>query len=373
MSSTAQQITKYKFEWARAIANDDWRSIEDQIDKGLNVNRGPILHTAIQQKRFVIARKFIENGADVNKENKRGKTPLQILIENHRQNPPRKGKGGRSTATDRRRRNHNGSGDTTHESRANGIISSQERILAFGRYLMQEGAKPISGPNEGDDYHLYQEFYKRKTKLTKDDFARLKKIIDACNVEALENELDSSVTVQCIGPNDQECLGRGLLHLAVLAPCYKIIKLLLEKGADPNCEDKNGATPLYLVFHPIEYKERHKYKDEKNIPKALLCWQDIDSGNPRDPKKPGRNDVLVQIGQALLQAGAHFVPDHTPELDKRAFHENYPNCPLIIFWHLYSKGSESNRDVGNDPIILNMERNRSWRRNQNKENRRKKL
>ena len=41
---------------------DDWRSIEDQINKGLNVNRGPILHTAIQQKRFVIARKFIENG-----------------------------------------------------------------------------------------------------------------------------------------------------------------------------------------------------------------------------------------------------------------------------------------------------------------------
>jgi len=80
---------------------------------------------------------------------------------------------------------------------ANGIVSSQERILAFGRYLMQEGAKPISGPNEGEDYHLYQEFYKRKTKLAKDDFVRLKKIIDACNVEALENELDSSVTVQC--------------------------------------------------------------------------------------------------------------------------------------------------------------------------------
>ena len=80
---------------------------------------------------------------------------------------------------------------------ANGIVSSQERILAFGRYLMQEGAKPISGPNEGEDYHLYQEFYKRKTKLAKDDFVRLKKIIDACNVEALENELDSNVTVQC--------------------------------------------------------------------------------------------------------------------------------------------------------------------------------
>jgi len=88
--------------------------------------------------------------------------------------------------------------------------------------------------------------------------------------------------------------------------------------------DKNGATPLYLVFHPIEYKERHKYKDEKNIPKALLCWQDIDAGTPRDPKKPGRNDVLVQIGQALLQGkeikrGASsrwsFGPDSTTSPD----------------------------------------------------------
>ena len=45
-----------------------------------------------------------------------------------------------------------------------------------------------------------------------------------------------------------------MLHLAILAPCYKIIKLLLAKGANPNAEDRNGATPLYLIFHPIEFK-----------------------------------------------------------------------------------------------------------------------
>ena len=108
------------------ILLDDWRSIEEQIKSGLNVNRGPILHTAIQQKRFSIAKKLIENGyfqpmlisitvtllsrADINKENKRGKTPLQILIENHRQNPPRK-----SRRRNFRRGNHIGSGDTNSE------------------------------------------------------------------------------------------------------------------------------------------------------------------------------------------------------------------------------------------------------------------
>ena len=89
-----------------------------------------------------------------------------------------------------------------------------------------------------------------------------------------------------------------------------------------------------------------KYKHEKHIPKELLCWHDIGGDNHPsmssgdqliDQKKPGRNDELVRIGQALLQAGALMVPDHTPELNKRALQENNPNCPLVIFWHLYSK------------------------------------
>ena len=89
-----------------------------------------------------------------------------------------------------------------------------------------------------------------------------------------------------------------------------------------------------------------KYKHEKHIPKELLCWHDIGGDNHTsmssgdqliDQKKPGRNDELVRIGQALLQAGALMVPDHTPELNKRALQENNPNCPLVIFWHLYSK------------------------------------
>jgi len=109
--------------------------------------------------------------------------------------------------------------------------------------------------------------------------------------------LKTFLILHLVGPNDSECVSRGLLHLAVLAPSYKIIKTLLDKGADPNYEDGNSATPLYMIFHPIEYKERKKYCDEKSIPKELLTWQD-----PTDPKtRPGRNDELVSIGQALLQ------------------------------------------------------------------------
>lgn len=381
---------KYEFEWAKAIAQDDWSDLKQQINNGLNLDRGPIIHTAIQQKRFEIATNLIEHGADINKVNKRGKTPLQILIENHRQNPQRLTKGphhhhhvvpaqlnqprglsGMSSSSTRPYRRHRGqhhhlgAGDGVEESREN-------KVMNFARYMMKQGALPINGANEGEDYEKYQEFYKRKTKLTQQDFLRLKKIIEKCDVDGLAEELDNNVTVQCFGPKDAVCQGRGLLHLAILAPCYKIIKLLLAKGACPNAEDRNGATPLYLIFYPIEFKDRMKYKHEKHIPKELLCWHDIGGGNSEksqmsggdqkliDQKKPGRNDELVRIGQALLQAGAVMVPDHTPELNKRALQENNPNCPLVIFWHLYSKdANESDADAINDPIILNLEKIRT--------------
>jgi hypothetical protein len=344
-------INKYEFEWAKAIAKDDWRAIEQQIENGLNVNRGPILHTAIQQKRFAIARKLIENGADINKVNKKGKSPLQILIENHRLNPPRKG---RRPNYRQRRPSHLGAGDTQD------VGTNQNRALEFGRFMLEKGANPIVGQNEGDDHEIYQDFYKHKTKISRQEYEKLRAIINRGDINALEQDLENNVTVQCAGPHDPECLNRGLLHLAVLAPNYKIIKLLLDKGADPNYEDVNGATPLYMVFHPIEYKDRKKYCDEKSIPKELLMWPDQST----DPRKPGRNDELVRIGQALLQAGARFVPDHSPDIDKKAINDKYPNCPLIIFWHLYSKYSGGSSAAGNDPIISVAERNRHWKRSQ---------
>lgn len=349
-------INKYEFEWAKAIAKDDWRAIEDQIRKGLNVNRGPILHTAIQQKRFSIAKRLIENGADINKSNKKGKSPLQILIENHRLNPPRKGR----RMNSQRRHRHLGAGDTTDQ------VTSQNRALEFGRFMLEKGASPIIGTNEGDEHEMYQEFYKHKTKINRNEFLNLKRIINRGNVSELERELENSVTVQCVGPYDQECFGRGLLHLAVLAPNYHMVKMLLSKGANPNYEDMNGATPLCMIFHPIDYRDRKKYCDETSIPKELLMWQDPYDPVKSKPDVQGRNDVLVRIGQALLQAGSRFVPDHTPEIDRRSLQRNYPNCPLVIFWHLYSKESGEIQGVGcNDPIIsVGQERNRHWKRPQ---------
>jgi len=342
-------INKYEFEWAKAIAKDDWRSIEQQIVLGLNVNRGPILHTAIQQKRFSIARKLIDNGADINKVNKKGKSPLQILIENHRLNPPRKTRRNNF----RRRPTHLGAGDMQD-------ASNQSRALEFGRYMLEKGANPIVGQNEGEDHELYQDFYKHKTKITRQEYEKLKGIINDEDLHRLEMELESNFTVQCVGPDDSECLNRGLLHLAVLAPSYKIIKALLDKGADPNYEDSDGATPLYMIFHPIKYKDRKKYTDDKQIPPQLLNWPNLRGGG-----KPRRNDELVRIGQALLQAGSRFVPDHTPDIDKVKVTKNYYNCPLMIFWHLYSMNRDGEVNAAEYcPIISSNEKRHFGKKSQ---------
>lgn len=75
------------------------------------------------------------------------------------------------------------------------------------------------------------------------------------------------------------------------------------------------------------------------------------------------NYLLVNYYMYLI-AGARFVPDHTPDIDKKTFVDKYPNCPLMIFWHLYSKDSGGSSAAGNDPIISVAERNRHWKRSQ---------
>ena len=63
--------------------------------------------------------------------------------------------------------------------------------------MLEKGATPIIGNNEGEDHEMYQEFYKHKTKINRTEFQNLKRIINRGNVSELERELENSVTVQC--------------------------------------------------------------------------------------------------------------------------------------------------------------------------------
>jgi hypothetical protein len=63
--------------------------------------------------------------------------------------------------------------------------------------MLDKGANQIFGQNEGPDHELYQDFYKHKTKINRQEFERLRELINRGDVEALEHDLESRVTVQC--------------------------------------------------------------------------------------------------------------------------------------------------------------------------------
>ena len=114
-------------------------------------------------------------------------------------------------------------------------------------------------------------------------------------LEQYKNTSDSCHSYLSVGPDER--FRRGMLHMAVIAPCMEIVKVLLDRGADPNLEDANGCTPLSMIFFPIMFHERHRYRDESQIPRELLMWNDP-TGLAGEK---GRNDMLVCIGQRLLQ------------------------------------------------------------------------
>lgn len=91
-------------------------------------------------------------------------------------------------------------------------------------------------------------------RLSRTQYAQLKKSLRSLkhskvliaaaqnNVEVVTNQLNSGAN-----PNCADMHGRSPLHLAASKGYIDIVKLLLEKGADPNIQDKLKNTPLHLA------------------------------------------------------------------------------------------------------------------------------
>lgn len=62
--------------------------------------------------------------------------------------------------------------------------------------------------------------------------------------------------------NDKEQILHGAIMNENADQRYKIVELLLQRGASPNIQDKDGKTPLY---HAAE-------KDHRNTVVLLLLW-----------------------------------------------------------------------------------------------------
>ena len=193
----------------------------------------------------------------MNKVNRKGKSPLQILIENHKLNPSKRAskkeaylrkkkdeeekaqerneaedknikeenkenlpevqitisacgdgvsadKNIKTTttttqATDQKQKDEQpqeATKSTTEEFNSEQYLK-EPSVLNFGRYLVEKGAHKINGINDGPHHRKYQEFYKRKTKLTRHEYDDLQDLIRNGNRISLERNLNTKFTVNC--------------------------------------------------------------------------------------------------------------------------------------------------------------------------------
>ncbi|CAB0033812.1 unnamed protein product [Trichogramma brassicae] len=116
----------------------------------------------------------------------------------------------------------------------NGVTPLQDALShglpRIAEDLLRRGADPNAHDDSGSTSLHY--ISKRET----DDEELAKKFFETCD--------DVQRTVQL---NDRDDLGRTPLHWALIRGNRKVVKCLLERGADPTTIDTGGSTPLHVV------------------------------------------------------------------------------------------------------------------------------
>lgn len=70
----------------------------------------------------------------------------------------------------------------------------------------------------------------------------LHKIVQEGNIEDIKKVISRGTPIDIQNPN-----GHTALHLAASLSRYDVVKLLIEKGANPNIKDNKGDRPIDLV------------------------------------------------------------------------------------------------------------------------------
>ena len=65
--------------------------------------------------------------------------------------------------------------------------------------------------------------------------------------EAALNDNADAIYISKADINAKTPLGNTALHIAASGGCLNAVKALLDKGAEIDCHDKDGLTPLFKV------------------------------------------------------------------------------------------------------------------------------
>ncbi|ELU01847.1 hypothetical protein CAPTEDRAFT_191268 [Capitella teleta] len=125
--------------------------------------------------------------------------------------------------------------------------------------------------------------------------------------------------------------GASPLHRAAERGEIRIVRMLLDSGANPNSEDKNGRSPLHLVCREGDALANRELIVQQLIERGASV--NVKDHNGMQPLHYASENTNVEIVRILLKAGAdHRRRDTsgTTALHCAAYHTNQRHVPSIV-------------------------------------------
>ena len=294
------------------------------------------LHLAANDEEFSVARMLLRHNADVNSLDGNGRAPLHLLS---RRETSKSEDDGSDIA--RLLLEHGAKVDENDKDDATPLhLASYNQKLKIVRVLLEHGAHVNSRTGDGQaPLHLLSRW---ETSKGEDDGSDIAKQLLFFGANVNENDKDDATP----------------LHLASYNQKLKLVRLLLEHGANADAENDRGETPLQLA---LTRRGRHDAQDGVDIAQLLLEHGAEAYG--RDKYHISASDLACCFGnekirQVLLVDGGEFEQENNP--DQTAFWvwiEGGYNYLKHSFRELHifprvQRGWKGPRQVRHNPVTL---------------------